>query len=204
MQPRPTTKQGLPVGSYENGQVIVSISDYEGKTDILHINEMPMMNDDVYVSYSKRVNKGWGLFAKRQLIGGNIILQYRGKILRENKVAVEIEKGHSDYITLFSSKSKSDQLKEGYLSPNYAIDAFPYVPGEKEPLERIGGFSIFSVDNPNAFISEFNGDHGWTIHDIEFYRLFMYANRNIRKDEEIICDYGHTQRGYYIDIPRED
>lgn len=197
----------------ENHPFIVSTTtaDYGGKKDILHINGVPMWNDDVYVTYSKMrdttttTTRKWGLFANRYLAEGNIILEYKGDLLRENKFTESIKR--RGYAVIFSRKIILDQLRAGYKSPNYAIDAYPYV--SVKPLKRIGGFAINSLTNSNVTIRELDettsgGTDEWCVNDIEYYRLFMYTKRGISKDEEILWNYDFAHRSSHNDTPRSD
>ncbi len=179
----------------------ITTCDYGGKKNILHINGVAMWNDDVYVSHSKVKCSEWGLFANRELAKGNIILQYRGDLLRENKFTEYIER--RGYAVIFSRQTLLDQLRHGHKSPIYAIDAYPYVAGETKPLERIGGFAVNSLTKANVSIRELDSPE-WCIDDIEYYRLFMYVDHSISRDEEILWNYDFIHRSDHNEIPRED
>lgn len=185
----------------ENPLIEITVTDYSGKRNILHINGIPMWNDNVYVTNSKVKGVEWGLFANRVLAKGNIILQYKGDILRENDFTNIIK--NRGYAVIFSRQTLLDQLRDGYKSPIYAIDAYPYVEGKIKSLERIGGFSVNLPVKANTSIRELDPSE-FTMNDIEYYRLFMYADQNISRDEEILWNYDFVHRGDHNEIPRSD
>lgn len=179
-----TKSLGLGIGTH--GDITISVAPYKDKSAVVFINDEPMYTDSFYVSNSLIEGAQFGLFANKAFKKSlNVpILEYRGLELREKtpKLKERLKRG---YTIRFSSNTVNAQKGRNRL---IGIDAYPYELGVG--LERIGGFANHSNTAQNAVTHEMTHMDSDDEDAGEFYKMFMYALRDIKPDDEILWDYG--------------
>jgi hypothetical protein len=177
------TTLNLGVGTY--GDLVITVAPYKDKPSVLYIDGTAIWTESFYVTYSLIPGANFGLFANRDFKGSKYspILEYQGHMIRENSESLpkRIKRG---YLIKFSSNAVKSQKKG---NKRIAIDAYPYKKGVA--IQRIGGFANHSSTSQNAVTREKThlDDNNPTK---KYYKMFMYAIRDIKRGEEILWDYG--------------
>ena len=136
--------------------------------------------DIVYIDYSKIPNAGLGIFAKTDIKQGTFIGNYMGEISESESEII-----YNDYI--FTSHRKKGQFR---------IDAYDM---EKSNFARFMN-CCNSRENENIQPIRFVDDKRTlftrldkTVIDVDGY-IFFFAKKDIKKDEELLYDYGEVYR----------
>ena len=136
--------------------------------------------DTVYIGYSKIPNAGLGVFAKTDIKQGTVMGNYMGEISELESQIID-----SDY--LFVSR-----IKKGL----FRIDAYDL---EKSNFTRfMNCCNSRENENIQAIRYELDKDSSFTrldntVIDIDGY-IFFFAKKDIKKDEELLYDYGEAYR----------
>ena len=136
--------------------------------------------DIVYIDYSKIPNAGLGVFAKTDIKQGTVMGNYMGEISELESQIID-----SDY--LFVSR-----IKKGL----FRIDAYDL---EKSNFTRfMNCCNSRENENIQAIRYELDKDSSFTrldntVIDIDGY-IFFFAKKDIKKDEELLYDYGEAYR----------
>lgn len=139
-------------------------------------NELERLNKDgagmVYVSKSKLVSTGLGLFATKDIpanlppnIHGRLLFKYEGKIVPKKDI--------------------KDVLYAATLSRRNAIDAAEEFSGFGRYMNHQWYLPSNISDGCNCFLANVNRKE-----------IGVYVFRNIKKDEELTIDYGRPYWGY--------
>lgn len=136
--------------------------------------------DIVYIDYSKIPNAGLGVFAKTDIKQGTFIGNYMGEMSEPESEII-----YNDYI--FGSRRKKGQFR---------IDAYDI---EKSNFTRfMNCCNSRENENIQAIRYELDKDSSFTrldntVIDIDGY-IFFFAKKDIKKDEELLYDYGEVYR----------
>ena len=136
--------------------------------------------DTVYINYSKIPNAGLGVFAKTDIKQGTFIGNYMGEMSEPESEII-----YNDYI--FGSRRKKGLFR---------IDAYEL---EKSNFTRfMNCCNSRENENIQAIRYELDKDSSFTrldntVIDIDGY-IFFFAKKDIKKDEELLYDYGEVYR----------
>lgn len=170
---------------------LVSLRYEEG---VLEINNQVMRNDVVYVAQSFAI-KEWGLFAARDIKKGELFLRYEGDMVHEAELSGKVK--NTGYL-----------LAVPHHWPYIGIDAYPYV--RAGALQRLAAFANHaSVGNAAPHLSS-----PTLLDDIANELVVVQpivhlrAQRDIKKGEEILWDYGAEhwvdRDAQPVDIPSQN
>lgn len=179
-----TKSLGLSIGTH--GDITISVAPYMGKKEVMFINDEPIYTDSFYVAPSAIPDAEFGLFANKSFKKSSKvpILEYRGLLLTERTSGLKkrLDRG---YTIAFSSYTVQAQTGRNRV---VGIDAYPYELGVG--VERIGGFANHSNTIQNTVTKETTHLDSDDEDASDYYKMFMYAIKDINVDDEILWDYG--------------
>lgn len=136
--------------------------------------------DTVYIGYSKIPNAGLGIFAKTDIKQGTFLGNYMGEIYESDDSMID-----NDYI--FGTIRKKSRFRiDGYSIEKSNFTRFMNCCNSREN-ENIQAIR-FMDDKHTSFTRLDN-----TVIDIDGY-IFFFAKKDIKKDEELLYDYGEAYR----------
>lgn len=157
-------RQGNPILSFKKFEKIVECGKF-CKCGPNCINRVSQKPSTVPLCLYKTENRGWGLKATTKIKQGTFILEYRGELLGHHEAGKRTENQY-----LFDLNM--DRASNGF----YTIDANFY--------SSLGRFVNHSCE-PNAKMWFIND----SIQEPKSQKLCIFADRDIKADEEISIDY---------------
>jgi hypothetical protein len=190
---------GMANNNRRKKTTIQTLKSYKNKM-VLHIDGIPLWNENVYVGRSKQRGEKWGLFANHRISASKDkwIIEFKGDLIRAENFSEIIQK--RGYYVLFSRDTVDAQLHDGIRSPIVIINVDPFVDKPNYLIDRIGGFAVHAYSSTTNAIAHQDYNLPTTTtspsSDLNFFKIYLYPTRTIKKNEEIVWEYAKT---YFCD-----